>query len=72
MPMKVVNLNYSTHLEPIVGYYYDNIHWSEDIFPKSTFSNWLEKEYGATYNFVDQSLLFRDDKNFTHFALRWL
>lgn len=70
--MRLIRLDYSKQIEPLVDYYYDNVHWSENIFPQSTFSNWLEKEYGAKYNYIDKTVLFDNPKNFTHFSLRWL
>ena len=60
-------------LTKLKDYYYDNIHWvNNDLIPCNTFANWLSTEYDAVYSFIDQSILFTNDKKYTYFALLWL
>ena len=71
--MRLIKLDYSKQFESLFDYYYDNIHWADsDLMPNSSFAKCLYKEYDAIYNFMDQSILFKDDKKYTHFSLKWL
>lgn len=71
--MKFLKITDSKIFNNLREYYYDHIHWADnDYIPCNTFANWLSTEYDAVYNFLDQSILFKDEKKFTHFALVWL
>lgn len=60
-------------LTKLKEHYYDNIHWvSDDLIPRNTFSNWISTEYNGVYSFNEQSIIFKDDKKYTYFALLWL
>lgn len=71
--MKICSITDPKILTKLKEHYYDNIHWVDsDYIPRNTFSNWLATEYDAVYHFTKQSIVFKNPKKYTHFALLWL
>jgi hypothetical protein len=62
-------LNKQQYWEPIVEYYYDNIHWDE-VDPPSIYG-WLKREYNADSSLHSNVIRFNDAKMYNWFMLKF-
>ena len=65
----MISVDKSSYWTQLVDYYYDHIHWTQDAPP--SINEWLYKDYHCDASYYNNTLTFRNPKDYTLFALRF-